>query len=98
MCRTLSFKESQMPLPIVNEEILFSIQHELENPEGDFLQRMLTHLFKKNLCVAAFIKNLCDFYENKGHDPGVLATCMLLTYKLLETQSEVDDLESQRSP
>ena len=82
-----------MPLPVVNLEVLFSVQHDIESLGEEFFLEMTKRMAKENPNMLIFMGFMLDFYEKRGQDRGPLSTCMFLLYKLLETQQEVDDLE-----
>lgn len=82
-----------MPLPIVDPEIAYPFAHDLSNLDEKVISEMMKSLNEKNPAVLRFITAFSDYYSKRGHDFGIIALGMLLVYRLLETQQEVDDLE-----
>lgn len=84
--------EITMPLPIINPEIIFSIEHEISKDKF-FIETTMKMLTKENPSLARFIVKYSDCISKDGKDPSDTIFGMLTIYKLLKTQQEVDDLD-----
>lgn len=81
-------------LPVVTKETGFAVCRELERErDNDYVISLLERLEGENPCIAEFISRLAIQHE----DPVGISTAALLVYRLLESQAEADDLETQFS-
>jgi len=79
-------------LPIVTEEVGYTIQAELkQSSKNDYIREMLERLQEDNPCVANFISKM----SLSSDDATGTAYTALLTYRLLESQAEADRLNDE---
>ncbi|MEK7089358.1 MAG: hypothetical protein AAB920_00905 [Patescibacteria group bacterium] len=80
-------------LPIVKEEIGFTIQEEFRNSEGsDYICETLERMGKENPCIANFIAAYSLQFKEEILP---IMTCAVLVYRLLESQAEADSMEKE---
>lgn len=79
-------------LPRVSTEVGAAVLEELRTTEGnDYLIGLLQKLEETNPCLANFITH----FALQQADPVAVTMGALLTYRLLESQREADDLNDQ---
>ncbi|MCI0340559.1 MAG: hypothetical protein L0216_05335 [Planctomycetales bacterium] len=84
-----------MPLPRVTPEIGHAVKAELERTPGNqYVVSLLERLEKVNPCVAEFVSQMALRHQ----DPVMVSTAALLVYRLLESQSEADEMKAQFKP
>ena len=78
-------------IPIVSKEIGFAICAELEQTTANhYITDILNKLEKENPIVAEFISKM----SMQHSDPVALCTIALLTYRLIESQLEANELNA----
>lgn len=76
-------------LPIVNDEVGYSLQHDIPDNDPDIWLKEYKRIKKINPTIAKWLKQWTK--KCKPDRMGVLM-CGIMVYKLLESQSEADDL------
>lgn len=83
---------NQFYLPIVKNEITASIEREVYNQDDDYyITTNLERLQKINPTIAGFISKFAETTE----DPIGSAFCAIIVYRLLESQAECNQMESE---
>lgn len=77
-----------MSLPIVNQEVAFSLDHELN--ENDWVAEQLARLEEVNPVIRTLIHEATQ--DETLHNAHGVAYIALLVYRMLETQDECDEL------
>lgn len=75
-------------LPIVNEEIGYSIQRDYAR-QSSYCADLVNRLQEDNPCVLRFIVQM----SARSEDQKLVAETALLVYRLLESQAETNQLE-----
>lgn len=75
-------------LPVVNPQVGYSLQYELDGVGDDegYLDEQLERLDSDNPTIAVWIRH----YSARTEDPTGSAYCALLVYKMLESQVEAN--------
>jgi hypothetical protein len=76
-------------LPKVNEQIAYSIKHEMLEQQHDYGPNLIERLRTENPSIIRFIEGYCRNYPD---NVDVIAFCAVGVYRLLEVQMEVDEL------
>ena len=77
-------------LPRVNEQIAFSLKHEMLDQGEQYLPNLIERIRSENPAVIRFIEGFCNNYDPSHH--RYVIACALGIYRLLEVQVEVDEL------
>jgi len=79
-------------LPVVTKDTGYAVSRELESQDDNsYIVAMLARLENENPCVAEFISRLAIQHQ----DPIGVSTAALLVYRLLESQTEANNLREQ---
>lgn len=80
-----------MSLPLVKEGIAASLNHSISEGDGfDWIDEQLVHLAEVNPCISSLIQDALD--DPNLHNSYGLAFISILVYKMLESQSDADQL------
>jgi hypothetical protein len=81
-----------MSLPLVKEGVAACLNHalETENISFEWIDSQLLHLADVNPCISDLIQDALD--DPELHNAYGLAFISILVYKMLETQSDADQL------
>ncbi len=78
-----------MPLPIIKEEVGGSISHDLLAQPGN---KYVVDILRKLQKTDPYLANVISYYSEKSPDSMHVATGMILVYRLLESQTEANEL------
>lgn len=79
-------------LPVVNEEIAHSMRHEMMDQGADYMDALIHRIEAENPSIIKFVEGFAGNYDDDLRRHFI--ACAVGVYRLLEIQSEVDELNA----